>query len=58
MHDAPNLRNRGRHWLRNSFEVAIIANANTIVGLGKRCFFQFSGVVGSPSSRLENTPIF
>jgi hypothetical protein len=35
-----------------------MANASTMVAAGKRCDFQWSGVVGSPAFRLEITAIF
>src|SRR5207249_7189736 len=57
-HVTPSRRSRGRQLLRNSFAVAIIANANTTVAAGKRCDFQPSGVVGTPALRLEITAIF
>ncbi len=58
MHGTPSRFSRVRQLAQNSLAVAIIANANTIVAAGKRCFFHCSGVTGSPASRLAITPIF
>src|SRR5580698_8899204 len=54
----PSRRNAGAQARRNTFDFPIMAHDKATVGAGKRSSSHWSGVAGSPDSRLEITAIF